>query len=145
MTFEEHRRNLKLRGHNWGDLPKQLPHHVVNTNAMRLAQFDLECATDAMPSSKMKKFAESTSPCKLPITTAGWTLTSILKSSNAFLPVPRIACNNVDLQTEIDHYEKTGVPVIIERLHEHERWPKDLFDIDSFKQEVKGKVGSFFV
>ena len=146
MTFEERRKKLKLGGHNWGDLPQQLPHHVENTNnkarAMPLAQFGLECAS--MPTSKVKRATKSISPFRLPITTVGWSLSNILESSNAFLPVPRIACNKVDMQTEIDNHEKSGVPVIIEGLHEHTKWPKELFNIDSFKQEVKGEVGSFF-
>jgi hypothetical protein len=147
MTFEEHRRKLKLAEPKWGDLPKQLPHHVDSTT--RLADFDPECqcasTLDAMARNDLKRAVESTSPpSNLAISTAGWTLPAILESSKKFRPIPRISCNKIDLQTEIDDYEKNGVPCIIEGWHNHEKWPKDLFNVDSFSKDVTGK-GWYFL
>jgi hypothetical protein len=143
MTFEERRRKLKLTGPRWGDLPEQLPHHVNSVaRELRLADFDSKCAStsDAMTRNDMKGAAESTpSPSGLAISTVGWSLTTLLESSQGFRLVPRIPCNEKDLKTSIDDYQRSGVPCIIEGWHNHEKWPKDLFTIDSFSQNVKGE------
>jgi hypothetical protein len=99
-----------------------------------------------MASSNTRRVGESISPpSHLAISTVNWSLNTILESSDAFLPVPRISCITVDIQTEIDNYEKSGVPFIIEGWHKHGKWPKDLFNIDSFRKEVKGEASNFFV
>jgi hypothetical protein len=144
MTIEERRRELGLITPRWGDLPPKIPHHAgaTRTRESRLAGFDLECASTAH--SDMETSVEYISPpLKLPIFTAGWTLSSIVESSQTFRRVPRVSCNNSNLQMEIEKYEATGVPLIMEGWHNHKNWPKQLFNIESFTKDVKSKPRCF--
>ena len=147
MTIEEQRKKLKSTGHNWGDKPRQLGHHVddtnINLNAHKSLSLSLAlgCAfdSDAMPSNDIQRMVQLISrPQKPEISTAGWTLDSILQSSKRFHLVPRVPCSNVGLQAAIDAYEDSGVPLIIEGWHKHEKWPKDMFGIDSFSRDDEG-------
>jgi hypothetical protein len=146
MTIEERRNELKLIAPRWGDPPPKIPHHAGAAGARdswlpRLATFDLRCASmlDVVDSKMETSVEEISPPSKFPICTAGWTLSNILKSSQSFLQVPRISCNNSDLQLEIDKYETTGVPFIIEGWQNHQNWPEHLFNIHSFTNDVKSK------
>ncbi|KAA1469505.1 hypothetical protein DENSPDRAFT_878979 [Dentipellis sp. KUC8613] len=68
----------------------------------------------------------------IPITTLGWTCDGLLSRSPRFRAVPRISILDPSLSATIDAHTSSGTPLIIEDLHRHPRWPKEMFGVDWF-------------
>ncbi|KZV72875.1 hypothetical protein PENSPDRAFT_575390 [Peniophora sp. CONT] len=51
-------------------------------------------------------------------------------SRRGFLPVPRVSIRAEDLHTHIAEYPVTGIPLVIEGVHEHPSFDKDLLNVD---------------
>ncbi|KAI0064565.1 hypothetical protein BV25DRAFT_1881865 [Artomyces pyxidatus] len=68
------------------------------------------------------------------VTSADWTLESLLAMGPRFRPVSRIAISDPDLDTYLLDYERTDIPMVIEGLEKHPKWPSEMFDIQWFLQ-----------
>ena len=66
------------------------------------------------------------------ISTAGWTFDGLLVAGQRFREVPRISIDSDNLQAVLDEHEKSGVPLIVEGLHNRPEWPRDIFNPDWF-------------
>jgi hypothetical protein len=78
------------------------------------------------------------------ISTEGWTLESLVMLSENFHPIERVKATgpHEDIQRAIIQYEEEGIPMIIEGWQEHEKWPKDLFTLDFFREHTPGGESS---
>lgn len=74
------------------------------------------------------------------ISTRDLTLSDLLRQG--FLPVPRFSFRSENLESQVKHHEKSGVPLIIEGWHKHHRWSKEIFSIDFCLQYFRGEKES---
>jgi hypothetical protein len=128
----------------WGDRPKAQAHHHVHSIAPPVAiiktreasEADLSASDndeDALTIGDMNRIIEPLPPPpKRTISTIEWSLESLVASGKRFHIVPRVSASSKKLPTEIDYYEQSGIPVIIEGWDQHSGWPKKLFHIDGF-------------
>ena len=62
------------------------------------------------------------------ISTRHWSLEGLLKISDNFRLVARVPLSVA--KSSLVDLDKPGDPLIIEGLHEHPAWPKDMFNVD---------------
>lgn len=143
MGMEERRKMLIAANPTWGDAPPQNappqrtqdqlqpPNHDPG-NAGR-AQSALDTGTPCNMSSVL--FDRAT-PAKSFVSSKDWNLSGLIQSSPNFRQVPRVSASHsvAQVQAAIDEFEHTGEPLIIEGLHKHPGWRRDLFDIEWFRQ-----------
>lgn len=77
------------------------------------------------------------------LTSAGWSLNQLVTRGPRFREIPRVSVSDQNLEVIIRQHETSGVPLVIEGMHEHETWPAATFDIqwlrDNSKQRELGK------
>jgi len=77
------------------------------------------------------------------LTSAGWSLNQLVTRGPRFREIPRVSVSDQNLEATIHQHETSGVPLVIEGMHEHETWPTTTFDIqwlrDNSKQRELGK------
>ncbi|KAF6763941.1 hypothetical protein DFP72DRAFT_873813 [Ephemerocybe angulata] len=81
-----------------------------------------------------------------PISTQGWTFENVLSYGTNFRSIERVSAtsSDTDIQQAIKRYEDEGIPIIIEGWQNHDKWPKGLFELDSFqKHSCKGTYTTF--
>lgn len=140
MGIEDRRKKLLANGPKWGDRPQRRPHHVATVQPREEPQCGCLQATtrrastpDALTIQDMNRVLDPLPPPnKCTISTYDWSLDNLVKYSDRFHPIPRISSSNSALTTKIDEFEKNGVPIIIEGLHKHPKWPKEQFNLDWF-------------
>ena len=80
------------------------------------------------------------------LTSAGWSLNGLLTQGDRFREIPRISVSDKNLDATIRDHESSGVPLVIEGMHEHQAWPTAMFDIqwlrDNLKQRELGRLVS---
>lgn len=54
-----------------------------------------------------------------------------------FLEIPRVSVSDQNLEVTIHQHETSGVPLVIERMHEHETWPTSMFDTQWLRDNSK--------
>lgn len=61
-----------------------------------------------------------------------WSLETLLETSSNFLLPPRVSasCPQTTIEAAIGDYEATGIPLVIEDLHNHPSWAKDLLNVE---------------
>ena len=70
----------------------------------------------------------------------GWNEESL--ESCGFKPVPRVSIRANDLSEHIASYPITGVPLVIEGVHEHPGFQQDLFTAAWYTEHgQQGKIG----
>jgi hypothetical protein len=78
------------------------------------------------------------------LTSAGWSLNELLTRGRRFREIPRVSVSDQNLELTIRQHEASGVPLVIEGMHEHETWPTATFDIqwlrDNSKQRELSKM-----
>ncbi|KAF5315534.1 hypothetical protein D9611_004889 [Ephemerocybe angulata] len=78
-----------------------------------------------------------------PISTQGWTFENVLGYGTNFRSIERVSAtsSDTDIQQAIKRYEDEGIPIIIEGWQNHDKWPKGLFELDSFqKHSCKDRI-----
>jgi hypothetical protein len=80
------------------------------------------------------------------LTSAGWSLNGLLTQGDRFREIPRISVSDKNLDATIRDHESSGLPLVIEGMHEHQAWPTAMFDIqwlrDNLKQRELGRLVS---
>jgi len=80
------------------------------------------------------------------LTSAGWSLNGLITQGHRFREIPRVSVSDKNLDATIRNHESTGVPLVIERMHEHQAWPTAMFGIqwlrDNLKQRELGRLVS---
>ena len=71
------------------------------------------------------------------LTSAGWTLDGIISKGCHFFEVPRISVSDKNLEVIIRAHEASGVPLVIEGMHEHQAWPATIFDTQWLSENVQ--------
>jgi hypothetical protein len=78
------------------------------------------------------------------LTSTGWSLNGLILQGNRFREIPRITVSDKNLEATVRKHESSGVPLVIEGMHEHEAWPTTLFNIqwlcENLKQRELGKL-----
>jgi hypothetical protein len=78
------------------------------------------------------------------LTSVGWSLNGLVTRGPRFREIPRISVSDKNLDATIRKHESSGVPLVVEGMHEHQAWPATLFDIqwlrDNLKQRELGKL-----
>jgi hypothetical protein len=78
------------------------------------------------------------------LTTAGWSLNGLITKGHRFREIPRISVSDKNLDATIRKHESSGLPLVVEGMHEHQAWPTAMFDIqwlrDNLKQRELGKL-----
>jgi hypothetical protein len=54
-----------------------------------------------------------------------------------FQEIPRVSVLDKNLDAIIRKHEISGVPLVIEGMHEHRAWPSAMFDIQWLRSNVK--------
>ena len=62
------------------------------------------------------------------LTSAGWTLDGLISQGSRFLKIPRVSVSDKNLEVMIRAHEASGVPLVIEGMHEHRAWPTTIFN-----------------
>ena len=77
------------------------------------------------------------------LTSAGWSLNQLIARGPRFREIPRVSVSDQNLEVTIHQHETSGVPLVIEGMHEHETWPAATFNIqwlqDNSKQREPGR------
>lgn len=80
------------------------------------------------------------------LTSAGWSLKELITQGHRFREIPRVSVSDKNLDETVRNHESSGVPLIIEGMHEHQAWPTAMFDIqwlrDNLKQRELGRLVS---
>jgi hypothetical protein len=63
------------------------------------------------------------------LTSAGWSLNNLATRGRRFHQVPRVSVSDQNLEATIRNHEASGVPLVIEGMHEQDTWPAAMFDI----------------
>ena len=78
------------------------------------------------------------------LTSAGWTLDGLISKGRRFLEIPRVSVSDKNLEVIIRAHESSGVPLVIEGMHEHRAWPAAIFNTEwlceNVHQRELGKV-----
>jgi hypothetical protein len=86
-------------------------------------------------------------PAESLLTSAGWSLNGLIAQGHRFREIPRVSVSDQNLDATIRNHESSGVPLVIEGMHEHQAWPTTMFDIqwlrDNLKQRELGKLVSW--
>ena len=82
------------------------------------------------------------------LTSAGWSLNGLITQGHRFREIPRVSVSDKNLDATIyATTESSGVPLVIEGMHEHQAWPTAMFDIqwlrDNLKQRELGRLVSY--
>ncbi|KAF8265954.1 hypothetical protein EI94DRAFT_1587226 [Lactarius quietus] len=62
------------------------------------------------------------------LTSAGWTLDGLVSKGCNFVKIPRVSVSDKNLEVIIRAHESSGVPLVIEGMHEHRAWPATIFN-----------------
>jgi hypothetical protein len=62
------------------------------------------------------------------LTSAGWSLEGLISKGCHFLEIPRVSVSDKNLEVVIRAHEGSGVPLVIEGMHEHRAWPATMFN-----------------
>lgn len=71
------------------------------------------------------------------LTSAGWSLTGLITQGHNFREIPRVSVSDKNLDAIIRNHESSGVPLVIEGLHDHQAWPNAMFDIQWLRDNLK--------
>ena len=72
-----------------------------------------------------------------PLTSAGWSLNQLVTRGPRFREIPRVSVSDQNLEATIHQHETSGVPLVIEGMHEHETWPTATFDLQWLQDNSK--------
>lgn len=90
---------------------------------------------------------EKNMPAEPLLTSAGWSLNGLISQGHRFHEIPRVSVSDKNLHATIRNHESSGVPLVIEGMHEHQAWPTAMFDIqwlrDHLKQRELGRLVSW--
>ncbi|KAK2466776.1 hypothetical protein APHAL10511_001034 [Amanita phalloides] len=136
----EKRRQEWMRGDSTpstatGSLAQEAVTHCLATYQATAALFE----ASAMNSTPLHFPAISAIPG--PVSARSLSLDHLLSLSPNFKPVPRISTfKRAKLNpSDLEKYDAAGVPIIVEDLHKHPRWPRE-FDADWFKSHGPSKI-----
>ncbi|KAI0273333.1 hypothetical protein BC834DRAFT_816741 [Gloeopeniophorella convolvens] len=68
------------------------------------------------------------------LTSAGWTLDGLVSSGERFRAIPRVPASDPNLDAVLRKHEESGIPLVIEGLHERSGWPSDMFNTDWLRE-----------
>lgn len=71
------------------------------------------------------------------LTSAGWSLEGLILRGSHFLKVPRISVLDKNLEVIIRAHENSGVPLVIEGMHQHQAWPATIFNTQWLGENVQ--------
>ncbi|KAG6868711.1 hypothetical protein C0993_011649 [Termitomyces sp. T159_Od127] len=129
MGIEDQRKKLMANGPTWGDRRSA---HVAGGPRRGPDLGDLcNCDIEVIPPIALMNYVDSPPPPVSHIFTRGWTLEDILEKGKRFRDVPRVALK--EATRAIIQFDRDGVPLIIEGLHEEPNWPKEDFRPDWLK------------
>jgi hypothetical protein len=90
------------------------------------------------------RFVSSHMSPEPPLTSAGWSLNGLIMQGHRFREISRISLSDKNLDATIRKHESSGLPLVIEGVHDHQAWPAAMFDIqwlcDNLKQRELGKL-----
>ena len=97
---------------------------------------------------RMEYVVEDAPRSKSSVSSKDWTVDALLQHgppTRSFKKVARISITESlpKLRSAIEFHERSGKPLIIEGLHNHENWPKDIFTVDWFREH--GQQGAHAV
>ncbi|KAG6832324.1 hypothetical protein H0H87_001965 [Tephrocybe sp. NHM501043] len=142
MGIEERRKKLMAAGPSWGD---QHSTHVGGGLRVNPEHYWCNCEVSAEASTVTSKapMIDAIYPPPAPvgrISTRGWTLESILATGERFLQVPRVA--HQDATLAIAKFENSGVPLILEGLHQLPKWPGEEFRPEWLKEHGPKEISA---
>ncbi|CAA7271539.1 unnamed protein product [Cyclocybe aegerita] len=73
------------------------------------------------------------------ISTNGWSLDGLLARGNNFHHARRVRATSSQLSDILKDHEQNGIPLVVEGLHEHRNWKKDMFALERFESESASK------
>lgn len=139
MPFESFRKRLMMQTFTWGDAP---PGTYVTATASGVRP-DLGkpsnpnpvALSNATATTQMSYVVADSVRQKISISSQDWTSApALVKQGKRFELVPRVSISAHELSSTIQAHERSGVPLIIEGLHKHTEWPKDMFHIDWLRE-----------
>ena len=71
------------------------------------------------------------------LTSAGWSLNGLIVQGHRFREIPRVSVSDEKLDETIRNHESSGVPLVIEGMHEHQAWPTAIFDTQWLRENSK--------
>ncbi|KAI9446092.1 hypothetical protein H4582DRAFT_2163631 [Lactarius indigo] len=74
------------------------------------------------------------------LTSAGWSTDGLISRGSRFLKIPRISVSDKNLEVIIHTHESSGVPLIIEGMHEHRAWPATIFNTQWLCENVQQHI-----
>ncbi len=82
------------------------------------------------------------------LTSARWTLDGLISKGCRFLEIPRVSVSDKNLEVIIRAHESSGVPLVIDGIHEHRAWPATIFNTqwlcDNVQKSELCKVVRYF-
>lgn len=129
MGVEGQRKKLMANGPTWGD---RLAHVAGGPcEGPDLDDNICNCDVEALTPIVLMNNVTPPPPPATHILTRGWTFNNILKKGKRFREVPRVALK--EATKAVVKFDRDGVPLIIEGLHEEPNWPKEDFHPDWLK------------
>ncbi|KAG6888899.1 hypothetical protein C0992_007223 [Termitomyces sp. T32_za158] len=134
MGVEDQRKKLMAFGPTWGDRRSVHVHPGGPREGPNSDDNVCNCDVEASTSTPMvlMNYVDAPPPPVSRISTCGWNLNDILKKGKRFREVPRVALK--EATKAVIQFDREGVPLIIESLHEEPDWPKEDFHPDWLKK-----------
>lgn len=145
--MEQVRQRLMSETVEWGSTPpnhpsplSELVHAPVNIisrgELLATALPDAPTASQKSASPDMEYVLEHQGPPKTTISSKDWTVDGLVERGKRFEKVARVSihASSAEVAAAIEYHELAGTPLIIEGLHKHKSWPKEMFEIDWFRE-----------
>lgn len=145
MGVENLKENMKKTQHHRGDSPIRQPPTISSDNRTRERLASLELSATILHARSLRDMNAAQPRLTLPetpISTKGWTADNLIALSEQFYLVQRVRANSASLSQEIEKFERSGVPLVVEGWQDHPHWPKSTFDIDWLASH--GPQGAYF-
>lgn len=169
MTIESRRKEIMSKSRTWGETVEPLPHTLEgpypppsqkpDTPALLLKDSEDTIMNDrvgdqAREDRQLPDEVEDAplysdvlcgllDPTLAMTSTRGWSLDLLLETGPNFHNVHRVSATSPDLGNTIRNvFELKGRPLVIEGFHQHPRWPKEMFTLEHFgnNMEENGEV-----
>jgi hypothetical protein len=170
MTIESRRKEIMSKSREWGEIVEPLPYtpyspprQKTDTPALPHGPLDSEDTImndrhgvgdqaredRQLPDEMEDAPLHSDASCGLldhtlaMTSTRGWSLDLLLETGPNFHGVHRVSATSPDLGDTIRNvFEVKGRPLVIEGFHQHPQWPKEMFTLEHFgnNMEKNGEV-----
>lgn len=140
MTIESRRRQIQADRREWGEPVSSVPH----TGCPPVRENFKATADDHDSLHSLGPLDPTYLQIPIPanaamISTEGWTPDSLINKSINFHHVHRVSALSSSLPQDINNYEKSGLPLVIQDCHKHPNWSNANFTLDFFASAASSK------